>query len=63
MVGTGGESHYGFGTVRPNSQVRNATTFGVMKLTLHSNSYDWRFLPALGKGFSDSGTGTCHGRP
>jgi len=63
VVGTGGESHYGFGTVRPNSQVRNATTFGVMKLTLHSNSYDWRFLPALGKGFSDSGTGTCHGRP
>ncbi|HEV7535709.1 MAG TPA: metallophosphoesterase [Acidimicrobiia bacterium] len=60
VAGTGGESHYGFGTALPNSQVRNASTFGVLKLTLHRNTYDWRFLPAFGKGFSDSGTGTCH---
>jgi hypothetical protein len=60
VVGTGGESHYGFAAVQPNSQVRNANTFGVIKLTLHANTYDWRFLPAYGKGFTDSGTGTCH---
>jgi hypothetical protein len=63
VVGTGGESHYKVGAVRPNSQVRNADTFGVLKLTLHSGSYDWRFLPAYGKGFTDSGTGTCHTHP
>jgi hypothetical protein len=61
VVGTGGESHYGFATPRANSQVRNADTFGVLKLTLHAASYDWRFLPQAGKSFHDSGTGSCHG--
>ena len=60
VVGTGGESHYGFAATMPNSQVRDASTFGVLKLTLHGSSYDWHFLPASGKGFSDSGTGWCH---
>src|SRR5437764_7649519 len=32
VVGTGGESHYGIAAPQPNSQVRNATTFGVVKL-------------------------------
>ena len=63
VVGTGGESHYGFAAPQPNSQARNATTFGVLRLTLHAGSYDWRFLPAGGLGFSDAGRGWCHGRP
>ena len=62
VVGTGGRSHYGFGGVKPNSQVRNGTAFGVLKLTLHPQSYDWRFLPQAGKTFTDSGTAACHGR-
>ena len=63
VVGTGGESHYGFGHVRPNSQVRNDNTFGVLKLDLHSDGYGWHFIPAAGKSFKDSGSGTCHGKP
>jgi acid phosphatase type 7 len=60
VVGTGGKSHYPFGTIKPNSQVRNATTYGVLKLTLHAGSYEWKFVPQAGKTFTDSGTTACH---
>jgi len=60
VVGTGGDSHYSFGTIQPNSQARNSDTYGVLKLTLHSNSYDWQFVPESGKTYNDNGTGTCH---
>lgn len=60
VAGTGGASHYSFGTIRPNSQARNSDTYGVIKFTLHSNSYDWQFVPEAGKTFTDSGSGTCH---
>jgi hypothetical protein len=60
VVGTGGRSLYGTGTVRPNSQVRRANTYGVLELTLHADSYDWRFVPEAGKSFTDSGTSPCH---
>ena len=59
-VGTGGASHYTFGTIQPNSQVRNGSTYGVLKLTLHATSYDWQFVPVAGATFTDSGTGSCH---
>ncbi len=63
-VGTGGVGHYGFRrSVQPNSQVRNAGAFGVLKLTLADGAYDWDFLAAEGKPFRDTGHGTCHGRP
>ncbi len=60
IVGTGGESHDSFNTVEPNSEVRNNNTFGVLKLTLHPSSYDWRFVPQAGESFTDSGSGSCH---
>ena len=63
IVGTGGESHYSFGTPHPNSQVRNGNTFGVLKLTLNPGSYDWQFIPQKGKSFRDSGHTPCHDRP
>ena len=60
-VGTGGREHYSFkATPEPNSEVRNATADGVLKLTLRTNGYDWEFVPAGGATFTDSGTGTCH---
>jgi hypothetical protein len=62
-VGTGGRSHQLFKTVLPNSEVRNGGTYGVLELTLHPDSYDWRFLAAEGKTFTDSGTAGCHGAP
>ncbi len=57
VVGTGGAERRPFGTIKANSQVRNATTFGVLKLTLHATSYDWTFVPQAGKTFSDSRKG------
>src|SRR5918992_342309 len=43
-VGTGGVAHGGIGTIKPNSQVRNTTAYGVLKLTLNSTSYSWKFV-------------------
>jgi hypothetical protein len=60
VVGTGGRSHYPFGTILSTSQVRNSTTYGVLKLTLHSDSYDWQFVPVAGSTFTDSGSTDCH---
>lgn len=59
VVGTGGASHYEFGVIQPNSQVRNADTYGVLRLALRADGYTWRFLPQAGKTFTDSGSGTC----
>lgn len=60
VAGMGGTGLGGFGTIQPNSQVRNSSTWGVLKLTLHSNSYTWQFVPEAGKTFTDSGTTACH---
>jgi hypothetical protein len=61
VVGTGGKnSHRAFGTIRANSEMHQADTFGVLKLTLHASSYDWEFVPEAGKSFHDSGSGSCH---
>ncbi|MBA3912867.1 MAG: metallophosphoesterase [Acidobacteriales bacterium] len=60
VVGSGGKnSHRTFGQAKPNSEIRNADTFGVLKITLHLASYDWEFIPQAGKTFRDSGHGTC----
>jgi calcineurin-like phosphoesterase family protein len=60
IVGTGGASHYGFSTPLANSEARNSSAFGVLKLTLSARSYDWEFIPVAGQTFTDSGSGTCH---
>jgi hypothetical protein len=60
-VGTGGSNHTKITTVQPNSEVRNDTTFGILKLTLRPAEYAWEFVAEKGKGFTDSGTGRCHG--
>ena len=63
VVGTGGKTHYAFGTVRTGSEVRDSSAFGVLKLTLHAGGYDWQFLPEPGKSFTDSGSAACHAAP
>jgi Calcineurin-like phosphoesterase len=61
VVGTGGKNtHRTFADPKANSEVRQADTYGVLKLTLHASSYDWEFVPEAGKSFKDEGTGTCH---
>jgi hypothetical protein len=60
VAGTGGKNHYSFGTTRPNSQVRNSATFGVLEFSLHPGSYNWKFEPVAGASFTDSGSDSCH---
>ena len=63
-VGTGGRGLVGFSpTISPNSEVRDASSFGVLQLTLGASDYSWTFLPVAGSTFTDSGTGTCHSAP
>jgi hypothetical protein len=58
VVGTGGGGVYKWGRDRRNSEVRDNNSYGVLKLTLAPTSYQWEFIPAVGK-FTDSGTGIC----
>jgi hypothetical protein len=60
VVGTGGAFFTGLSSTKPNSEVRQNNTYGVLKLTLHPTSYDWRFQAESGKSFTDSGSGSCH---
>ena len=60
IIGTGGGPLYPLGTPLSTSEVRNNTTYGVLNLTLHSNSYDWEFIPVAGSTFTDSGSTECH---
>jgi 3',5'-cyclic AMP phosphodiesterase CpdA len=60
VAGTGGVSHYNFGVMHPNSEVRDNTAFGVLKFNLYAYSYDWEFIPVMGMSFNDSGSDLCH---
>ncbi len=61
IAGTGGsEKGYPFGTPIANSEVRDNTSFGVLKLTLNDGGYTWEFIPVAGSSFRDAGSGTCH---
>jgi hypothetical protein len=62
VVGIGGRSHYRFpsGIPQANSNARNDDTFGILKLTLHSTSYDWELVPEAGKTYRDFGSRSCH---
>jgi hypothetical protein len=62
VAGTGGKNLRPFGAPKPNSELRDATAFGILKLTLKPHSYEWQFIPEAGKSFTDSGSGNCHGR-
>ena len=60
IVGTGGRSFSTFNTIQPNSEVRQNNTFGILTMTLHPTSYDWRFVSEAGRTFTDSGSHPCH---
>jgi hypothetical protein len=60
VVGTGGKSLSRIGPQDPNSVVADDTTFGVLQMTLHPDSYDFIFKAVLGGTFRDAGSGTCH---
>ena len=61
VVGTGGKNYYALNAnITNTSQSHVADVFGVLKLVLHPDGYDWQFLPEPGKTFTDSGSGVCH---
>ena len=61
VVGTGGKSlESAWGTILPNSVVRDRSTYGVLKVELSDGSARFTFVPEAGKSFTDSGTITCH---
>lgn len=60
VVGNGGKNLTPF-TKPPltGAAVRNDHTYGVLKLTLHPESYDWQFVPEAGKTWTDGGSTRC----
>lgn len=60
VVGTGGKYHYPLAAPQPHSEVGDATTWGVLQLTLRAEAYEWRFVPEAGGGFTDAGSAACH---
>jgi hypothetical protein len=59
VVGTGGASLRGFDDPQKNSELRVATSPGVIAFTLHSHGYDWRWIPTEGT-VTDTGSARCH---
>jgi acid phosphatase type 7 len=61
VVGTGGRSLYPVlrRLARPRSVVAHDRGYGVLRLTLREEGYDWRFVPAAGPSFRDSGSAEC----
>jgi hypothetical protein len=59
VVGTGGASPYAFETIRANSEARLTGNFGVVRLTLRSDRFQWDFVDIAGV-TRDSGEAACH---
>ncbi len=58
IAGTGGAPGYQTITVSANSDMRITNGFGVLKLTLRADGYEWQFVPISGR--ADTGTAACH---
>ena len=58
-AGTGGAAPYPIAAAKRLSEVR-ASVWGVLKLTLLSDGYDWEFVAVPGARFHDAGSATCH---
>lgn len=60
VAGTGGARQYPFGSILSTSEMRDNTSYGVLKLSLAAGSYEWQFVPVEGATFTDSGSSACH---
>jgi len=62
IVGTGGRSWDGVvsGTAPATRESYIPQAWGVLKLTMNENSYDWQFINTVSGGPTDSGTAQCH---
>ena len=59
VVGTGGAPLRAVGDMRPNSQVHQSDSHGVLRLALRPDGYDWAFIPVPGATFTDIGSAAC----
>ncbi len=59
-VGTGGARLYSFRSPQPNSEVRDNSTHGVLRLALGATGYRWAFIPVGGGPPRDEGAAECH---
>jgi hypothetical protein len=61
VVGTGGAPSYPFFGVKPNSEMQITGRYGVIRLTLNADSYQWSFLEAPnGNTLHAGGPAACH---
>lgn len=60
IVGTGGAHFTGLHTPGPNSLVAKPQVFGVLRLTLQTAGYKWKYLSDPSTPFKDSGRTACH---
>lgn len=60
VVGTGGRQLTDLGAPDPTLEVGNDTDFGVLKLTLESNSYSWRYVRVGGAVLDSGGPVACN---
>jgi hypothetical protein len=58
IAGTGGARPYPIVARKPQSEVQSSV-WGVLKLTLRGDAYDWEFVAVPGTGFHDAGTASC----
>lgn len=61
VVGTGGSELRDFGQIKPNSEIRDNSTYGLILFKLYPGKYEWEFIPVEGGSFSDRGAGQCSG--
>jgi hypothetical protein len=59
IIGTGGAPLYEVAAASADAEVRGSG-WGVLKLSLGPDYYDWQFLPVAGHALSDSGRDVCH---
>lgn len=59
VAGTGGAKLYEMKQRHPYSQVWQGVHWGVLKLTLRAQRFDWEFLPVAGGSFKDAGSARC----
>lgn len=59
VVGTGGAKLEPILSRKPNSEVSDNSTHGVLRMVLKDTGYEWQFLPVAGGSFTDRGAALC----
>lgn len=60
VVGTGGGGLTEYDGQAAHSEAMDHETWGVLRMSLRPDSYDWEFVPVAGSTFTDRGSSVCH---